>query len=357
MELLAMQKVDCILLDMIMPGLGGQETCRRIKSTTAWRDIPLILHTAKDERGSMIAGINAGADDYIAKSDEFEVLRARLRAQLRRKQFEDENRSIREQLLHKELEAAEANAARELAEIRAKLLSDLKEVNTELESFSYSVAHDLRAPLRSIDGFCQALLEDYEPNLDETGKKYLHFVRDAAQHMALLIDDLLTLSRVTRSELVQEAIDLSALARASVARLERSYPERKVNITIQEGLKAAGDARLLSVVFDNLFGNAWKFTGKRQDPRVEFGATVQGAHSTYYVRDNGAGFDMAFTGKLFGVFQRLHSTAEFEGTGIGLATVQRILRRHSGRVWAEGAVDAGATIFFTLGDDPKNGSS
>jgi PAS domain S-box-containing protein len=222
--------------------------------------------------------------------------------------------------------------------------------NRELESFSYSVAHDLRAPLRSIDGFSQALLEDCADKLDEDGRKYLRFVRESAQLMAQLIDDMLTLSRVTRQDLDRNAVDLSALARATYARLERSDPGRSVEVVIQEGLVDQGDARLLAVVFDNLLGNAWKFTSKRTGARIEFGATSKDGAPAYFVRDNGAGFDMSYASKLFGVFQRLHAAHDFEGTGVGLATVQRIVHRHGGRVWAEGKVDAGATFHFNLGE-------
>jgi len=225
--------------------------------------------------------------------------------------------------------------------------------NRELESFSYSVAHDLRAPLRSIDGFSQALLEDCADKLDEDGRKYLRFVRESAQLMAQLIDDMLTLSRVTRSELAREKVDLSVLARTTHARLERSEPGRGVEVAIEGGLEGDGDPRLLAVVFDNLLGNAWKFTSKRTGARVEVGTTTQNGLPAYFVRDNGAGFDMTYATKLFGVFQRLHAAHEFEGTGVGLATVQRIVHRHGGRVWAEGKVDGGATFYFTLGEKER----
>lgn len=222
--------------------------------------------------------------------------------------------------------------------------------NRELEAFSYSVAHDLRAPLRSIDGFSLALLEDYGAALDDEGKRYLAFVRESAQRMAALIDDLLALSRVSRSELRCERMDLSALARSVVARLRQTHPDRKVEVTIEDGLTDEGDERLLGVVLENLIGNAWKFTARRDRARIEIGAHAVDGHRAYFVRDNGAGFDMAFAPKLFGVFQRLHATTEFEGTGIGLATVQRVIRRHDGHVWADGEVDRGATFSFTLHD-------
>jgi light-regulated signal transduction histidine kinase (bacteriophytochrome) len=222
--------------------------------------------------------------------------------------------------------------------------------NRELEAFSYSVAHDLRAPLRSIDGFSQALLEDYADKLDDEGVQHLRYVREAAQEMGELIDGLLTLSRVARSELRREPVDLSRLARSVFAQLQKAAPDRRVETIVADDLMVEGDPRLLRVVLDNLIGNAWKFTRNRQAARIEVGALDRDGMRTCFVGDNGAGFDMAYAAKLFGVFQRLHSTTEFEGTGIGLATVQRIVSRHRGRVWAEGAVDAGATFSFTLWD-------
>ncbi len=221
-------------------------------------------------------------------------------------------------------------------------------VNRELESFSYSVSHDLRAPLRTIDGFSMALLEDCADKLDDLGRKYLGHVRDSAQHMAHLIDDLLSLARVARTELHRTDVGLTALARRVIDRLRAGDPQRDVRVLIQEGVRANGDARLLAVVLDNLLGNAWKFTSKRGQAEIEFGCLKQGNEDVYFVRDNGAGFDMDYAAKMFGAFQRLHSTSEFEGTGIGLATVQRIIHRHDGRVWAEGKVNGGATFSFTL---------
>ncbi len=221
----------------------------------------------------------------------------------------------------------------------------------ELEAFSYSVAHDLRGPLRGIDGFSQALLEDYSDRLGAQGREYLGRVRDAAQHMAQLINDLLMLSRVTRAELHRDRFDLTSLARATAIRLHGSDPERQVELAIADGLVADGDSRLMSILLENLLGNALKFTAKVASARIELGSIPEpGQPLTYFVRDNGAGFDMAYAAKLFGVFQRLHAPTEFEGTGIGLATVQRIVRRHGGRIWAEGEVDHGATFYFTLAD-------
>jgi PAS domain S-box-containing protein len=233
-------------------------------------------------------------------------------------------------------------------EALARAKDTAEAANRELEAFSYSVAHDLRAPLRGIDGYSQVLLEDYATQLDEEGRRYLSKVRESAQHMGQLIDGLLNLARVTRNELKRERVDLAALARAAAERLQISQPERQVDFLIGEGLAVEGDARLLAVVLENLLGNAWKFTRNCPVGRIELGR-LDGAEAVLFVRDNGAGFDMKFASKLFGVFQRLHATSEFEGTGIGLATVQRIVARHGGRIWAEAELGRGATFFFTLG--------
>jgi light-regulated signal transduction histidine kinase (bacteriophytochrome) len=296
----------------------------------------------------LVEGLGAGADDFIPKSSDFEVLKARVRAQLRRKQFEDETRRIREELLSKELEANEARAARELAATRAVLLEELERKNKELEAFSYSVSHDLRAPLRGIDGFSQALLEDHAANLDDKGRDYLKRVRAGAQRMGVLIDDMLQLFRVSRAEMRLETVDLTRLARDVVADMERQEPERDAEVQIEEGLKATGDANLVRIVLDNLLRNAWKFASKIDHARIEVGTVDRDGLRVFFVRDNGAGFDMQRASKLFGVFQRLHLDTEFPGTGIGLATVRRIVERHGGRVWARGAVGMGATFWFTL---------
>lgn len=227
--------------------------------------------------------------------------------------------------------------------------AQLEAANKELEAFSYSVSHDLRAPLRSIDGFSQAVMEDCREKLDEQGKDYLGRVRAACQRMAQLIDDMLNLSRVSRGEMRMETVDLSGMAREIVSELQRQAPERKVTFVIADKLLSKGDPRLLRIAMENLLGNAWKYTSKRATARVEFGADQQPDGKTaFFIRDDGAGFDMAYAGKLFGAFQRLHGPAEFAGTGVGLATVQRIVHRHGGRVWAEGAVEQGATFYFTL---------
>ncbi len=225
----------------------------------------------------------------------------------------------------------------------------LAALNKELDAFSYSVSHDLRAPLRGIDGFSQALLEDYEAKLDETGKDYLHRIRAGARRMGALIDDLLGLSRLSQAEMNKKPVNLSAAAAKVVEELRTSDPGREVKVEIAPGLVETCDPALVSAALENLLRNAWKYSSKRSDARIEVGKTVHEGRDAYFVRDNGAGFDMAHASKLFGAFQRLHSMQEFEGNGVGLATVQRIIARHGGRVWAEGAVGKGATFYFTLG--------
>ena len=236
----------------------------------------------------------------------------------------------------------------ELEQRVADRTAQLLAANKELEAFSYSVSHDLRAPLRHINGFSQAVLEDYGDQLDAGGKHYLQEVRNASQEMAQLIDDVLQLARVTRSEMRQEEVNLSDIARSAIDDLKKSDRERNVAIDIESGLYARGDKRLLRIVLTNLLGNAWKFTSKQAEAEISFGRENRNGESLYFVRDNGAGFDMAYANKLFGAFQRLHTSDQFEGTGIGLATVQRIVHRHGGRVSAQGALNEGATFYFSL---------
>jgi PAS domain S-box-containing protein len=226
--------------------------------------------------------------------------------------------------------------------------AQLEATNKELEAFAYSVSHDLRAPLRSINGFSQMLLEDYGDRLDVAGLDHLQRVQSATKRMGQLIDDLLKLSRLTRGDIHIQPVDLSGLALEIAAELQESHPDRQVEFVIEPDLMANGDEHLLRVALENLLGNAWKFTGNTVPARIEIGRTGNNGHDIFYVRDNGAGFDMAYIDKLFVAFQRLHPSSEFEGTGIGLATVQRIIHRHGGRVWAEAEVDKGATFFFTL---------
>lgn len=241
-----------------------------------------------------------------------------------------------ERALHRLNDELEARVRERTAQLEA--------ANREMEAFCYSVSHDLRAPLRAIDGFAQELLRAYADRVDDRGRHYLTRVRASSQRMAELIDALLQLSRLSRVEMTWEAVDLTALATAVAADLRQREPDRRVTFVAEPGLTARGDAGLLRVALENLLGNAWKFTAKNPDATVTFGR----AGREFYVRDDGAGFDPAFAGKLFGAFQRLHHERDFPGTGIGLATVQRIAHRHGGAVRAEGAVGRGATFYFTL---------
>ncbi len=234
-----------------------------------------------------------------------------------------------------------------LEELVTERTRELEAANKELETFSYSVSHDLRTPLRSINGFSQAVLEDYAEQLDDTGKDYLQRINSASRRMNDLIDDMLKLSRLSRFEFNREDVDMSMLAESVVNQLKELEGEREVNISIAPGLKAQGDKKQLDIVLVNLFGNAWKYTRNTENASIEFGATENG-EKIFYIKDNGAGFDMRYADKLFGVFQRFHNNDEFEGTGIGLATVQRIIHRHGGRIWAEAEVGKGATFYFTL---------
>lgn len=226
--------------------------------------------------------------------------------------------------------------------------SELRHSNDELESFSYSVSHDLRAPLRAIDGFSLMLADSSAERLDEQGRHALERIRSGCRRMDELIDALLGLSRMSRTEMILQEVDLSSLAASIAEEFRASAPRRRVEVSIAPGLSARGDLRLLRVVLSNLLGNAWKFTSRRTEARIEVGSEVRQGAPAFFVRDNGAGFDMEYAEKLFRVFQRLHRQDEFEGTGIGLATVQRIIHRHGGRVWAEGKLDQGATFHFTL---------
>lgn len=226
--------------------------------------------------------------------------------------------------------------------------AELVAANQELQAFSYSVSHDLRAPLRAIDGFSRALLEDYAELIDATGKDYLQRVRNSTQHMGRLIDDMLKLSRVTQAALQPETVDLGVLAEEVVAQLRRQDPARDVRVDIAPGLHAVGDPGLLRIMLENLLDNAWKYTGKTAAAHIAFDARQQDGETVFRVGDNGAGFDMQYADRLFGAFQRQHRRDEFEGTGVGLATVRRIVRRHGGRVWAEAEPGRGARFYFTL---------
>jgi signal transduction histidine kinase len=248
------------------------------------------------------------------------------------------------------------NAERELKQHRDHLeelvherTAELETSNKELEAFSYSVSHDLRAPLRSIHGFCQMLAEDYAKQLDSDGLDYLMRVQNSAVNMGTLIEDLLQLARITRCDFNRQKLDISGLAEETVDKLKQQNPERDVKIKLEDNLYATGDEHLISIALDNLLGNSWKYTAKTSQPSIEFGSShSSNGHDIYYVKDNGAGFDMKYADKIFMAFQRLHSKEDYPGTGVGLATVQRVIDRHGGKIWAESDIGKGTTIFFTL---------
>ena len=242
-----------------------------------------------------------------------------------------------------------SDAQAEIRTLNEQRTAELVVANKNLEAFTFSVAHDLRSPLRALSGYSEALVEDYGDRLDETGRWYAERIQAATERMAALIDDLLNLSSVSRAELSLGPVNLSAEVAAIAGELQAREPGRRVRFALQDGVRVNADRTLIRTVLQNLVENAWKYTGKRDDATIEFGATAaEDAGVCCYVRDNGAGFDPAFAAKLFQPFQRLHAVTEFPGTGIGLASVRRIIERHGGRAWAEGAVGRGATFYFTL---------
>jgi signal transduction histidine kinase len=337
---------DCavILLDVKMPEMDGFETAELIRQRDRSRHIPIIFLTAADRSQTQaVRGYAVGAVDYLVKPVVPEFVRSKVAV------FVELAKTT--ELLRRQTERLRASeqAARELAEARAALVEDLEQKNRELETFSYTVSHDLRAPLRRIESFGKALGETQAERLDEEGRRYLSRIRTSSQEMAQLIDDVLYLSRVTRAELHRQEVDLSAVAHAIVERLREAEPDRAVEVRVRPGLTTVGDGRLLRIALENLLENAWKFTARQPDARIEFGLTHVSGEPAYFVRDNGAGFDMSYADRLFAPFQRLHLSSEFPGTGVGLATVQRIVYRHGGRIWAEGAVGQGATFHFTVG--------
>jgi signal transduction histidine kinase len=333
-----------ILLDVKMPEMDGFETAELIRQRDRSRHTPILFLTAADTTQTQaVRGYAVGAVDYLIKPVVPEFVRSKVAVFV---ELAKKNELLRRQAA---LLAQSEQAALELAETRAELVRELEHKNRELESFSYAVSHDLRAPLRRIDSFSRAILESQGKRLDDEGRKFLGRVREASQQMAQLIDDVLYLSRVTRSDLRDQDVDLSEVAELVVSRLQEGQPNRRMEVKIRPGVVVTGDGQLLKIALENLLQNAWKFTGKQAEPRIEFGVTQTSGEPTYFIRDNGAGFEMTYAARLFGPFQRLHSQQEFPGNGIGLATVQRIIHRHGGKVWAEGLVGQGATFYFTLG--------
>ncbi|HVZ31732.1 MAG TPA: ATP-binding protein, partial [Polyangiaceae bacterium] len=325
---------DLLLSDVMMPEMSGEELVLRAREHRELDDVPIVLLTAKADEELRVRLLRSGANDYLNKPWRAEELRARVANLVKAKLVLEGNRRLNQSLL-------ESNAQLE------RLAEQLRQANAELDAFSYSVSHDLRTPLRAIDGFSRILVEDHKERLDGKALDYLQRVRAATQRMGDLIEDLLHLARITRVELVRKPVDLADIAEDVVRGLGRQDPSRDVETAVAHPLPATADPRLMRVLLENLLGNAWKFTSKQPKPRIEVGQQPGEDEATFFVRDNGAGFDMRYASRLFSPFQRLHKLTEFEGTGVGLATVQRIVARHGGRVWAKAAPGEGATFFFS----------
>jgi signal transduction histidine kinase len=313
---------DLILSDVMMPTMTGIELVRALRADPETVAIPVILLSARAGQEATVEGLDAGSDDYLTKPFTAAELLARVRA-------------------HVALTAA-----------RRQWASELQNANRDLEAFSSSVAHDLRAPLRLIEGFSLMLQEENGRQLDKEGLRRLDMVRGSAKRMSQLIDDLLYLARLARGDLNRTTFDLAVLVRTAAERLQSANPERSVTLALLGEIFIEADVGLINIVIENLLNNAWKFTSRRTDAHIEIGVTSNQGERTFFIRDNGAGFNMAYASKLFGAFQRLHSDADFQGTGIGLATVSRIVQKHGGRIWAIGEVDRGAAFYFTLGPQP-----
>ncbi len=311
------RRPDLVISDVMMPLLDGFGLLRQLRDDPHTASLPVILLSARAGEEAAVEGLDAGSDDYLVKPFSARELLARVRTHL------------------------------DLEKTRRAWAAELERANRELEAFSYSVSHDLRAPLRAIDGFARALVEECAEGLGGSGEDYVNRIRKGAGRMGELIESLLQLSRLSLAPMNDEEVSLSVLATGVVDDLRRAHPARSVGVGIEEGLAAYGDRRLLNVVLVNLIGNAWKFTSKAAEPRIDVGRSSAGDRP-FFVRDNGAGFDPGYASRLFSPFQRLHRADEFEGTGIGLATVQRVIARHGGRIWAEAKIDQGATFYFTL---------
>jgi two-component system, sensor histidine kinase and response regulator len=327
------QEFAVVLLDVRMPIMDGFETAQLIRQRPRSELTPIIFVTALDEaQTDMGRGYELGAVDFVFAPVVPAILRAKVGVFVDLYRAQQELRRYRTQL-------------EELVEERTTALTA---INRELEAFSYSVSHDLHAPLLAFDGLSHTLLEDYAGGLDDRAKDYLQRMRRASQRMVSVFDGLQSLFRVTSGEIHRERVDMSAMAAEIADEIRASDPDRNVTVNIASDLAVSGDARLVRILLGNLINNAWKFTSPKPDATIQIGCERVDAEDRQFVRDNGVGFDMLYSHKLFGAFQRLHSQSEFPGMGIGLATVRRIVNRHGGRCWAEGAVGEGATFYFVL---------
>ena len=351
------QDFAVILLDIMMPEMDGLETAAFIRQRERSRHTPIIFVTALGCSEEHIRrGYNLGAADYMTKPFVPEILRSKVSVfvELHRKSLllSQQSRLLEHQ--NAELQRAIQRSWRAEEEIKAlnrdleHQVEQLNEVNRELEAFSYSASHDLRGPLSRIAGFSRALLDFHAGQLDEKGRLYLDRIDNSARRMCDLVEDLLNFSRLTGVEMNEEKVNLSAIVNSLVAELMLRDPDRKAEFVVAPGVEAWGDATLLRAALLNLIENSWKFTRKHAASAIEFGVVMRDNEPVYFLKDDGAGFDMADAARLFNPFQRLHKDSDFEGTGIGLATVERIIRRHGGRIWAEGQIEKGAVFYFTL---------
>jgi two-component system sensor histidine kinase/response regulator len=327
------QEFAVILLDVRMPVMDGFETAQLIRQRPRSELTPIIFVTALDQAETdMVRGYDLGAVDFVFAPVVPAILRAKVAVFIELYRAQQELRRYRSRL---ELLVEERTTA-------------LTAINRELEAFSYSVSHDLRAPLLAFDGLSKTMLEQYGDRLDKRAKDNLKRMRGASQRMTSVFDGIQTLFRLTSGEVHREQLDITMLAREIVAETRAVTPERDGKVEIAPSMTASGDKRLVRILLANLLSNAWKFTSGKPSPRIEVGSEVVDGESRIFVRDNGVGFDMIYTHRLFGAFQRLHSQSEFPGAGIGLATARRIVNRHGGRIWAEGAAGEGATFYFVI---------
>lgn len=337
LELLLKHEFALSLLDVQMPGMNGFELAEIMRSTEKTKGIPIIFVTAADADFQRIfKGYDAGAVDFLQKPLHSKIVIGKVKVFLdlynQKRLMERSLKSINEELEWKVQERTRA----------------LIDANQEIEAFSYSVSHDLRSPLRSMDGFSNALLKMYDDKLDDRGRDYLNRIRESAQKMGELIDGMLVLSKLGRKEIKREDINISQLSEKILTNFKVEAPHRQVQTVIKPNLMVNADLTLTKVVFENLLENAWKYTSKKEKSQIELGSFLKAGKEVFFIRDNGAGFDMEYSDKLFGAFQRLHTSEEFSGTGIGLATVKRILSRHGGEIWFEGEANEGATFYFTF---------
>ncbi|GAA2526488.1 response regulator [Pilimelia columellifera] len=349
LTLLAAQPVDCVLLGLNTLHGDLADLAVEIRQLPGLSTVPIVVLGPGAEPTALIDSLAAGADHYIARSDGLPILKANVRSQIRRKQTQDRARRIREELLRGEAEAAEARAAKKLAAARAELVEELQWRNEELDAFAGSVAHDLRTPMTVIKALAEEMIEDDIGVLGKRGQQRIHRIETAVDRMTELVDSLLLLSQASRAELRYDRADISALARDVVDELRRRDPDREVTVTIADGMSVRGDRGLLRVMLANIVGNSWKFTGRVEHARIDIYCERADDVVTYFVRDNGAGFPPANAERIFRPFQRVHTVAQFPGTGIGLTTVRRIIERHGGTVRAQSdGIGLGSTFVITL---------